>query len=84
MIRFRRARGRYEHSRRPHSRNVIHRGEGTWWDKDAAIWRDGRGEGLRCLRTPAKLPIEQLDFSGIDVPATLRVTRGARQRAFEP
>lgn len=75
MIRFRRAEGRCEHCRRPHGRDVLHLGDGVWWDEDAAIWRDGQGRGLRYLPTPDELPRLQPGLVGIDPPARLRVTR---------
>lgn len=70
-----RAKGRCEHCRRPHGRDVFHCGDGTWWNEDAATWRDGRGRGLRCLPAPAELPVEQPGLAGIDAPTILRFTR---------
>ncbi|MFZ2996432.1 MAG: hypothetical protein WA070_09700 [Sphingobium sp.] len=75
LIRFRRAKGRCEHCRRPHGRDVRHLGDGIWWDEDAAIWRDGQGRGLRRLPTPDELAWAQPGLTGIDPPASLRVTR---------
>ena len=49
LIRFGRAKGRCEHCRRPHGRDVLHLGDGVWWDEDASRWRDGQGGALRCL-----------------------------------
>lgn len=45
-IRFRRARGRCETCGRPHGEIVAHLGNGTWYDRQAAAWRDGRGRRL--------------------------------------
>ena len=75
LIRFRRAKGRCEHCRRPHGRNVFHLGDGAWWDEDTTTWRDGQGRGLRYLPTPDELPGVQPGFAGIDPPALLRITR---------
>ncbi len=74
LIRFRRAKGQCEHCRRPHGRDVLHLGDGVWWDEDAAIWRDGRGRRLRYLPAPHELPHVQPGLFGIDPPA---VARGA-------
>ena len=61
LIRFRRAKGRCEHCRRPHGRDVLHLGDGIWWDEDAATWRDGQGRGLRRLPSPDDLTRAQPD-----------------------
>jgi hypothetical protein len=74
LIRFRRAKGRCEHCQRPHGRDVIHLGEGTWWDDDGAIWRNGRGRRVPALPPPADLLHTQLVFAGMDPPRP-RVTR---------
>ncbi len=29
-----------------------HRGDGTWWDEDAGLWRDGGGKPLRKFAAP--------------------------------
>lgn len=75
VIRFRRAKGRCEHCRRPHGRAVLHLGDGVWWDEDGATWRDRRGRGLRYLPTPDELLLLQPGFVGIGPPAPLLVTR---------
>ncbi|MBB6229343.1 hypothetical protein FHS79_003544 [Polymorphobacter multimanifer] len=75
LIRFQRAKGRCERCQRPHGRDVLHLGNGVWWDDDKAIWRDGQGRGLRRLPTPDDLSQAQPGFVGIDPPAQLRVTR---------
>jgi hypothetical protein len=74
LIRFRRAKGRCEHCQRPHGRDVIHLGDGTWWDEDSAAWRDGKGRLVRALASPADLLPIQLLLTGIDPPRP-RVTR---------
>ena len=75
LIRFRRAKGRCEHCRRPHGCDVLHLGNGVWWDEDAATWRDGQGRRLCRLPTPAMLAGEQPGLAGIDPPAHVRITR---------
>ena len=75
LVRFRRAKGRCEHCRRPHGREVLHLGNGVWWDEDAATWRDGRGRGLRYLPAPGELPIAQPGLAGIGPPSPLLTTR---------
>ena len=46
MIRFERAKGRCESCGRPHGREVLHLGDGRWWDEDERTWRNGRGRAL--------------------------------------
>lgn len=75
LVRFRRAKGRCEHCRRPHGCDVLHLGYGIWWDEEAAIWRDGRGRGLRYLPAPDALPIDQPGFAGIEPPSLFLTTR---------
>lgn len=75
LIRFRRAKGRCEHCARPHGRDVIHLGEGTWWDEETGNWRDGRGRRVRSIALPGELVRDQFTLAGIDTPPTLRVTR---------
>ncbi len=75
LIRFNRAKGRYEHCRRPHGRDVLHLGDGIWWDEDTATWRDGQGRGLRRLPSPDELARVQPGLAGIDPPAQTRITR---------
>ena len=62
VIRFERAKGRCEHCRRPHGRDVWHLGDGRWFDTDAKAWRDGQGR-----------PIGWIDYR--DYPGELRQTR---------
>ncbi len=75
LIRFRRAKGRCEHCHRPHGRDVLHLGNGVWWDEEAATWRDGQGRGLRRLPSPDDFLRAQPGFAGIDPPTQLRSTR---------
>ncbi|WP_188661374.1 hypothetical protein, partial [Sphingomonas metalli] len=75
IVRFGRAKGRCEHCRRPHGRDVLHLGDGVWWDEDARRWRDGQGRGVRRLAAPADLARAQPGLAGIGPPAALRVTR---------
>jgi hypothetical protein len=75
VIRFGRAKGRCEHCRRPHGRDVLHLGNGVWWDEDASRWRDGRGRGVRLLPAPDDLSRAQPGFVGIAPPSQFRVTR---------
>ena len=75
IIRFGRAQGRCEHCRRPHGRDVLHLGDGRWWDEDAGSWRDGQGRGVRRLPTPDELARRQPGFAGIAPPTPLRITR---------
>ena len=51
-IRFRRAKGRCEGCSRPHGREVLHFGDGLWWDEDAGTWRCGKGKRHRRLPPP--------------------------------
>ncbi len=46
MIRFTRAKGRCEECGRPHGQQVLHLGDGRWWDKERQIWRNGAGQPL--------------------------------------
>ncbi len=77
LTRFRRAKGRGEHCQRPHGRDVLHLGDGTWWDEGAATCRDGRGKRLRYVPAPGELPIRQAGLDGIGVPSALLTTRVA-------
>jgi hypothetical protein len=51
MIRFERAKGRCQRCGRPHGHEVLHLGDGRWWDEDEGAWRNGRGR--RLVRRPA-------------------------------
>lgn len=75
MIRFRRAKGRCEHCGRPHGRDVLHLGDGTWWDRDTGAWRDGRGKRVRAIPHPDQLARDQLTLTGFDPLPRVRITR---------
>jgi hypothetical protein len=46
VIRFERAKGRCERCGRPHRREILHLGDGRWWDEDERTWRNARGRRL--------------------------------------
>lgn len=75
LVRFGRAKGRCEHCRRPHGREVAHLGDGRWWDEEARVWRDGRGRALRRLPPLDALPVRQHTLADIDAPPPYRTTR---------
>lgn len=75
LIRFGRAGGQCEHCRRPHGRDVLHLGDGRWWDEAGTCWRDGRGRRVRRLPAPAVLERAQPGLAGIGAPPATRVTR---------
>ena len=75
FIRFGRAKGRCEHCHRPHGRDVLHLGDGRWWDEDVGSWRDGQGRGVRRLPSPDELARTQPGFAGIEPPTPVRITR---------
>lgn len=75
FVRFQRASGRCEHCQRPHGQQVMHLGDGVWWDEQRARWRDGQGRMVRRLATPDQLARMQPGLAGIDPPASLLTTR---------
>ncbi len=75
FIRFRRAKGRCERCRRPHGRDVLHLGDGVWWDDEATTWRDGKGRRARALAHPEAFEREQFVFAGFEPAPWLSVTR---------
>lgn len=75
LIRFTRAKGRCERCGRPHGREVVHLGNGTWWDEEQGRWRDGRGRRVRGLPPPELLETRQPALEGIGPVASLPVTR---------
>ena len=75
LIRFERARGRCEHCGRPHGRDVVHLGDGRWWDEERGYWRDGGGRRVRGLPPPDVLEASQPWLSGIGAWPRLPVTR---------
>jgi hypothetical protein len=74
-LRFERAGGRCERCGRPHGRDVLHLGDGRWWDEAAARWRDARGRVLRRLASPAERLRASPGLPGLAPPPALRVTR---------
>lgn len=50
-IRFGRAKGCCEGCGRPHMRQIVHLGDGRWFDAEAAAWRDGTG--IQCEAIPS-------------------------------
>jgi hypothetical protein len=51
-IRFGRAKGRCEQCGRPHGEEVLHLGDGRWWDAAFRTWRNRQGRPLRRLPPP--------------------------------
>ena len=52
VIRFERAQSRCERCQRPHGEEVLHLGDGRWWDASMGAWRNGQGRPLRNLPPP--------------------------------
>jgi hypothetical protein len=52
VIRFERAQSRCERCARPHGEEILHLGDGRWWDKAARTWRNGHGRELHRLPPP--------------------------------
>ena len=75
VIRFTRAKGRCEHCGRPHGQEVMHLGDGTWWDAERSAWRDGRGKRMRKLPPPQALEEGQPSLTDILPAPRLPVTR---------
>jgi hypothetical protein len=77
VIRFTRAKGRCEHCGRPHGQEVMHLGDGTWWDAERGAWRDGSGKRMRKLPPPYALEAGQQQHNLLgDPPAPrLAITR---------
>ena len=75
MVRFERAGGRCERCGRPHGRDVIHLGDGRWWDAERGRWRDGRGRRVRGLSPPDAIEARQPCLGGLGPVAVLPVTR---------
>jgi hypothetical protein len=75
VIRFTRARGRCERCGRPHRAEVTHLGDGTWWDVEREVWRDGRGRRVRRLPRPEVMEARQPWLVGLGPKPQLRVTR---------
>ncbi len=75
LIRFGRAEGRCEHCGRPHGCDIVHLGNGVWWDDEAGRWRDGQGRRVGGLRSPANMISAQPGVTGIAPPLPFRITR---------
>lgn len=75
LIRFKRAQGRCERCGRPHGRDVIHLGDGRWWDAESEMWRDGRGRRIRELPPPDILEARQPGLEDLGSLSQLPVTR---------
>jgi hypothetical protein len=52
VIRFGRAKGRCEQCGRPNGEEVVHLGDGRWWDAAFFTWRNRQGRPLRRLPPP--------------------------------
>jgi hypothetical protein len=59
-----RAKGRCERCRRPHGQEVLHLGDGRWWDPTAGSWRNARGRQLRGMphvdQWPSRLSVTRV------------------------
>ena len=75
LVRFRRARGRCERCGRPHGQDVVHLGDGRWWDAEREAWRDGQGRRVRGLPPPAALEAAQPWLADLGPRPQLPVTR---------
>lgn len=75
LVRFTRAKGRCEHCGRPHGKDVVHLGDGTWWDAERGTWRDGRGCRVRGVPAPEVLEAAQPGLTGLEQQPSLPVTR---------
>lgn len=74
LIRFGRAKGRCERCGRPHGREVVHLGDGTWWDEEHGRWRDGRGRRVRGLPPPSVMEASEPPLDGLGPVPVLPVT----------
>ncbi len=54
-IRFHRAAGRCERCGRPHGRQVLHAGDGRWFDRQRGAWRNGDGAEIDRPAKPYRL-----------------------------
>jgi hypothetical protein len=75
LIRFGRAKGRCERCGRPHGTTVTHLGDGTWWDEEREVWRNGQGRKVRGLPPPAALEAAQPWLADLGRRPQLPVTR---------
>ena len=87
IVRFKRAGGRCEGCGRPHGRDVVHLGDGRWWDEERSCWRDDRGRRLRGLPRLGCEPVAQPALIGdVASPAhrTTRVVLASAHRDHDP
>lgn len=82
-IRFRRAKWRCEQCGRPHGRDVLHLGDGRWFDEERKQWRNDKGRRARgltaanALRRPHQLCFEDLAMPTVSPPSTRVVLASA-------
>ena len=69
MIRFQRAKGRCEQCGRPHGRDVVHLGDGRWFDEERKHWRNDSGRRARALPKAQTSRLHQLCFEDLADPA---------------
>ena len=76
MIRFQRAKGRCERCGRPHGNDVVHLGDGRWFDEERQQWRNDIGRRVRALPPAHTSKPHQLSFADLAAPAApLPMTR---------
>ena len=76
VIRFQRAKGRCERCGRPHGHDVLHLGDGRWYDEERRQWRNDRGQRARGLPSPHTSKPRQLWLEDLAAPvAPPRSTR---------
>ena len=54
-VRFTRSRGCCDHCRRPHGVTVLCTADGSWWDDQAAVWRNNRGQQIAAPHSTTEL-----------------------------
>jgi len=86
FVRFRRAGGRCEACGRPHGADVIHLGDGRWWDEERRRWRDGRGRRVPGMTAPDRArPVQgQLLGEGGPLHRRTRVVLATAHRDHDP
>ena len=75
MIRFQRAKGRCEQCGRPHGCDIVHLGDGRWFDEERGHWRNDSGRRARAsapawASKPRQLSFEDLAEIAIPLPST--------------
>jgi len=68
-IRFQRAKGRCEQCGRPHGRDVLHLGDGRWFDDERKQWRNDSGRQAQGLLAAHASQPQQLCFEDLAMPA---------------